>query len=568
MKVLLNVTIDMRQKLTNFAFIATSLVLLLILFIRVTRGLDLTDEMQYYGEIKGLIETGKLFSNDLFVQQSVYILLYPAFYLYHLIFDFEGLVFFGRLLMVALSIAVFLYAYRKFLDLKFSSLVASLTALSLTFAIPYHGVFAPSYNTISQIIWIIFTIRFFEWKQRSTISWGVISIITAFAHPTSAVMMSLLILVRLLVEREFRRIVELLLVLLGGALIATPVILYFATPQEYLASLAFSSGYGVGAAFFSSKSQPITLLVIYAMFGACLLFWKRFHRVGFALLASLFIVVAIVLFSAGLVGGAYTQRIVYVLSSLSALAYGWSLSNISAGHAKLRQRISWLVVALLAYATTLGVTSGNGLGQATGAFMVGLPLLLGIAVSSVPNKEGTNNSLLKSVCVVLVFTLFVVHWSRYPYREHGWWQANQAIQTVPEFSFISSSQERVDFIQRMQRALGPVIRDRRTLIVSEYPGLYLALGVRAETCMLYMHSLTSDKSEEPLLNCFDKKKPEIVVNISSNNGLGQENSRIKTVMNNLYYQRRFNCAIDLVEFGAIAKHNPKQLRYSVCSLSW
>ena len=403
-----------------------------------------------------------------------------------------------------------------------SPVVASLTALSITFAIPYHGIFAPSYNTISQILWIVFLLRFFEWKRSSAISWGILPITTAFAHPTSAVTMSLLIFVRLLVERQFKQVVPLLLVFLGGALIAAPTSFYFASPQEYLAALTFSSGYGVGATFFSSKSQLMTLLVIYAMFGACLLFWRRFHKIGYALLASLFTTVAIVLFLAGFVGGGYTPRVVCVLSSLSALAYVWSLSNTLDSDIKIRQQINWMVVALLAYATTLGVTSGNGIGQATGAFMVGLPLLLGIAVSTEPIKGISDRfPILKIVCVLLVVTLFLGHWSRYPYRENAWWQTNQPIQAVSEFRFISTSPERADFIQRMQHDLGHVTRGRRTLIVSEYPGLYFVLGAQPETSMLYMHSLTSDKSEKVLLNFMSKKKPEIIVDIFANNDIAR-----------------------------------------------
>ena len=553
-----------KHNFTNSSFIAASLVLLLILFIRVTRGLDLTDEMQYYGEIKGLIETGKLFSNDLFIQQSVYILFYPAFSIYHSIFGFEGLVFFGRLLMAALSIAGFLYTYRKFLEYKFSFLVASLTALTLTFAIPYHGVFAPSYNTFSQVLWIIFTIRFFEWKQRSPVSWGAIPVITAFAHPTSAVMMSLLVLMRFLFERDFRQVAKVILALLGGALVALPIILYFATPQEYLASLSFSSGNGVGSSFFSSKSQQATLIIIYAMFGASLFFWKRFQSAPFALLISIFVAVAIVLFSTGLAGGGYSTRVVYVLSSLGAVACGWLIANTFNGDAKLRQQINWLVVALLAYATTLGVTSGNGLGQSTGAFMVGLPLLLGLAVSCGTNKEGTNNSLLKAVCVVLVFTLFVVHWSRYPYREVGWWQVSQPIQSVPEYKFISTSFDRSAFVQRMKHELEPMVQDKRTLIISEYPGLYFALGAHPETCILYMHSLTSDKSEEVLLNCLSKKKPEIVIDVLADKDYAKEDSRIKKVLHSYYSQRGFNCTNETMDFNPIANNNPEYLRYFVC----
>jgi hypothetical protein len=560
-----NMTTTIRRYFTESTVIGAGMILLFILFIRVTRGLDLTDEMQYYGEIKGLIETGRLFSNDLFIQQSVYILFYPVFYLYHLFFGFDGLVFFGRLVMSLISIAVFLYAYRKLLELKFSSLISSLTALSLTFAIPYHGIFAPSYNTISQVIWIIFMLRFFEWKRSSAISWGILPLVMAFAHPTSAVTMSLLIFVRLLANREFRRVGELLLVLLGGALAAAPVILYFAAPHEYLASLAFSSGYGVGTAFFANKSQPVTLLVIYALFGSCLFFESRCHRSVFALPALVLIAAAINMFYAGRAWGAYTLRVVYVLSFLAAFAYCWALSNISSHDIKTRMRNHWLVLGLLAYATTLGVTSGNGIGQATGAFMVGFPLLLGIAAGVGSDSEyparGAN---IKTACVLLVFVLFAVHWSRYPYREDVWWRTKHPIQSVPEFKFVSTSQERTVFVQRMQRALRPVAQGRRTLIVSEYPGLYFALGTHAETCMLYMHSLTSDTSEKALLDSLSKKNPELVIDIFANNDMSPEHSRIKSVMHNYYFKRGLNCMENSIRFFPISNNNPKQLMYRVC----
>lgn len=561
--VMFSSTDKVKHNFTNSSFIAASLVLLLILFIRVTRGLDLTDEMQYYGEIKGLIETGKLFSNDLFIQQSVYILLYPAFYIYHSLFGFEGLVFFGRLLMAALSIAVFMYAYRKFLEFKFSAPIASLTALSLTFAIPYHGVFAPSYNTISQALWIIFTIRFFEWKQRSAISWAIIPVITAFAHPTSAVMMALLILLRMSIERDFKQVAKVILALLGGGLIALPIVLYFASPQEYLDSLKFSSGYGVGSVFFSSKLGPVTLLTVYAMFGVGLLFGKRLQNTNFVLLASAVIAVAIVLFALNRAGGAYTFRTVYVFASFSVLAYIWSIVNSSDGNAAIRHRSHWLVVSLLAFATTLGVTSGNGIVQATGAFMVGFPLLLGIAVSSESNKVDTANSLLKTACVALVVVLFMVHWSRYPYREVVWLKVNQPIQSVPELKFISTSLDRAEFIQRIKQELEPIVQGKRTLIVSEYPVLYQALGVQPETCMLYMHSLTSDKSESVLLKCLNEKKPEVVVDIYSNKDMASEDSRIKNVMRIFYSQRGFNCENKSISFDSDGEPNPA-LKYRIC----
>lgn len=558
-------TISARPTFVNSAFVGANVILAPIIYIRITRGLDLTDEMFYYGLIKGLIETERLFSNDLFIQQIVYILLYPIFYIYHLILGFDGFVLFGRVLMAVLSIAVFVYAYRKCLKFGFSFLVASMSALSLTFAIPYHGIFALSYNTISQAIWIIFVLRFFEWNNNSIISWGILVVVMAFAHPISAVTMSLLIFVRLLAERDSRRVVNLLLVLLSGALIVAPIIFYFATPQEYLASLVFSSGYGVGEKFFSTKGGPIALLGIYTMFGVCFLLRKLLYNVPFAIIIRIIIALSVTLLSVGLVGGAYTSRVVYVLSFLSASGYCWSLANIADGDTRLAQQINWLVVAILCYATTLAVTSSNGIGQATGAFMVGFPLLLGIAITCLDLKESANRyGYLEGSCMILVVALFVAHWSRYPYREDNWWKANQIIGSVPELRFISSSSERVSFIDRMRNVLQPVIKDRRTLIVSEFPGLYIAMSVRIETCILYMHSLESAKSEGVLLNCLRKKNPEVVIDIVANSDIAEINSRIKKVMRMFIVGRGLTCSATSIEYPSITRHNPRHLDLSVC----
>jgi hypothetical protein len=550
----------MKSQATTPAFLATSLILLLILFIRSTRGLDLTDEMQYYGQIKGLLESGILFSNDLFIQQSVYILLYPAFYIYHSAFGFEGLVFFGRLLMSLITIYIYLYAYQKFIKLEFSKTIASLTALTIVFAVPYHGIFAPSYNTISQVLWTVFTIKFFEWKRCSAVSWGTLPIIMFFAHPTSAVVMSFVILVRLLVEREFIQIGRLFLVFSAGTLVSIPIILNFAEPDEYLTSITFSSGYGVGTSFFSNKTQPIALILIYAMFLYSFLFQRLLSRLRLSILAILGLIVAIIVFLVGFVQWGYSPRVVYVLSSLSALAYSLALSNISAGDRRLRQSIHWLVLLLLLFATTLSVTSGNGIGQATGAFMVGLPLLLGIAVMHVPSKGTAGGiSLLGKSSVILLFALFVVQWSRYPYREHVWWRTNYSIHSVPEFRFINTSLERSELVGRMRQVFGTAAK-KKSLIVGDLPALYFILDTIPETCMLYMHSVTSQKSEKALLDCFRGKSPEIVVDIST------EDSRISNLMKLYYSYRGFDCAAGSIQLEPRHNYIHEPLKYFLCTL--
>src|SRR5262245_16940690 len=72
------------------------------LVLRVFIRLDFTDEMQYYGQISGLVRTGKFFHDDLFLQQLGYLFLLPFFKLHAVAFpDQSYLILFGRLLLAA-----------------------------------------------------------------------------------------------------------------------------------------------------------------------------------------------------------------------------------------------------------------------------------------------------------------------------------------------------------------------------------------------------------------------------------------------------------------------------------
>lgn len=555
----------MKGEFTKPAFLVTSVILLIVLFIRTTRGIDLTDEMQYYGEIKGLLTSGKLFTNDLFIQQSVYVLFYPVFYIYHLFFGYDGFVFFGRIIMSTLSVVLFFYAYRKLLSFGFSPAVASLTSFSLIFAVPFHGIFAPSYNTISQMLWIVFALKFFEWKRNGVMFWGLFPIVMFFVHPTSAVVTSLLVLTRQLVDRDFSRIRKLLMVYVAGVLLASPVIFYFAHLQEYLASIAFSSGYGVGTAFFSSGKQVIILTLVFCFMIAGL-FLSRFtssERLSALMILSL-VVVTILLLS-GKASYGYAHSVARALSFLSAVAYGLALANIPADDTAAKSKIHWLVVLLLMFATTLGISSSNGVGQATGAFMVSLPILLGIAVTFAGRKEAEGKSSILNIgSVMLIPVLFVAHWVTFPYREDRWYSTNSTLHEVSAFKFIKTSQERSVFIDQMRQILKPVTLGKRTLIVSEYPALYFALDTSEETCMLYMHSLTSDKSEQVLMECLNKKSPEVVIDVLSENKHVTEDSRIKRVMKTYYTSRGFNCTSDPIQFNSGSEINPRLLKLTVC----
>jgi hypothetical protein len=551
------------------AFMFAGLILLFILYIRTTHGIDFSDEMQYYGEIKGLIETGQLFSNDLYIQQTVYILFYPVFVAYHLLFDFNGFVFFGRVLIALVSIVVFLYSYHKFVEFKFSEIVSAITALSLTFAIPYHGIFAISYNTISQALWIIFIIQFFEWKPRHALSWAAIPFLTAFAHPTAAVIMSLLIISRFGIEHNFRKIINFILSLAGYGLSAVPVILFFASQQQYLDSLKFSSGYGVGSAFFQSKIGPLTLVFVYLFFGISFIKLDSTKIIKYLHVLFLILFFACLFYATGLVSGGYTYRTVLVLSFISSITVNYLKTNAQPSEYFNNYQINWLIFSILLCATTLGVTSGNGIGQATGALMIGLPLLLALVLSNKLVYEKYDNQLWSYICVTLLSVLFIIHWCRYPYRESFWWNANQPIASSQAFNYIRTTQERLSILEKMTSVFGAVAKDKRTLVVGEFPIIYTLLNMRYETCMLYMHSLTSEKSEKALLDCFENRSPEIIFDINASNDIATSDSKIKTTMEIFYTKIDFACKpVDsLITLPNHSTSNPAWIRYKQCQPS-
>jgi hypothetical protein len=125
----------------RLAFSLSFLSLSTILILRTFLGVDLSDEMQYYGQIFSLIETNKIFINDLFFQQLVYVPFYPVLKIYHGLFGTIGLVLITRLLLSLIILFVFVFTYIKLKKISSNEIISALTALALTFAITFNGIF-------------------------------------------------------------------------------------------------------------------------------------------------------------------------------------------------------------------------------------------------------------------------------------------------------------------------------------------------------------------------------------------------------------------------------------------
>ena len=551
----------MYSKTLNPIFFISTLFLFLFLYIRITRGIDLTDEMQYYGEIKGLIESNKLFSNDLFFQQNIYILFYPIFLIYNKLYSYEAFVFFGRLVMASLSLCTYIFVYYKLISRGCLNIVSLLIALVLALLSCYTGIFAISYNSMSGLFWIIFIIIFFEWKVKSVAYLALISTLTIYAHPTSAIAMILLSITRIFFEKDIKTLISYSLFLFIFGLILLSSFLYFGSLSDYLNSLKFSAGYAIGS-LFKSHYQILKLVVLLSLFGLCFLFKNKLQSTP---ILSFFIISLLVAFIAMLIKfDSIQNRLFYIFAVLCLLAYARALV-ISKRNETDCSKINWMLVGILLCAVINGGTSGNGIVNSFIGFAIGLPLLIGFTLNS--KNQNSLNSYNKETIIVSALSLLNVAIFIYNnnYREVSWGEASNKIVNVSEFKFIKTSLERSKFIENVHSNIGPIVKDKKTLIIGHFPGLYFASGANIETCMLYMHSITSDSSEDVLINCLINKRPKIIINIFSDDEI-IELPRIKFVLNNFYNLNDSKCTIQKELLDASSFPPFKWRNYQICML--
>ncbi len=520
-----------------------------VLLVRTTHQIDLTDEMQYYGQIKGLVESGHLFQTDLFIQQVVYIVLYPAFYLHHMFFGENGLIFFGRLLMSLITLGVYTYVYNKFTELSIPDFISAASASTLTFAIPYHGIFAPSYNTLSQALWIVAATNFLVWKSTlkfSTMLWSILFLLMFLSHQTAGIALIIIVLVRILWEKDFSILVKIVKETFILFLVAILFLLYFGNFNDYWVSLKFSKGFGVAEVFFSNIRQPAILICIYFSFVISGIFIERFGKNTNSYLLSLAIICfafVIILVGLGKASGAYSIRMVYLLTPLASLMYGLALQNSQQNSQILehgiKDRIYWQAFFFMVMGTNMAITSGNGIGQSTGSLMVAIPLFSACGFMLLkPNIAVVIQTInpIKMSITLLILMLFIVHWLSYPYRDEKVWYSNLTINSVPAFKYIRMSTLKFDFVSDSQNFLGPLTnRNARTLIASEYPALYFILGVKQASCMLYMHSTGSEISYKILQDCIKSKAPDSVILFVA------QNYKITELINNYIKSEKFEC---------------------------
>jgi hypothetical protein len=551
-------TFKANKKIDFTVFFILALTLLAKSFV----GVDLTDEMQYYGQIISLVNNNSLFINDLFIQQTVYLLFYPIFKIFINFFGDTNLIFFSRIFLSIIILILYVYSYKKLL-IEFPKYISSLVSFALCLSVAYSGIFGISYNTVAQIFWIIFTLNFYNWSNRNIILLSFLIILVFFSHPISAFAFSLLVLSRLIAERKINESIHLIKLLIFFGTLSLCYLLYFADLNKYLSSIIFSKGFGVGK-FFTQYIQYIFFLLFCLMFPAInylhqkKIFLNLFKIINFPSLIIIYILCGLLLSCINFFETAYSAKLVIYLTLLIGIVYVYILFN---SRKSKNSNFLWLIILLLTYIASLGMTSANGMTLTSGSLFVILPIFFAVAFTNDLNT----NYCKKKICLLLLCCFYLFQSINYPYRDNIKWNNLAQINNFPMLNFIFTSKERVIFLDKLRDTLIPFTDGKKTLILSEYPVLYLGLDVIPETCMLYMHSIQSINSKNILSSCLLNKNPELLIDIYSEDNISKRDSLIKSLTKNIYKDKVNKC--ENIKFHYQIQDNKKRhMDISVCSL--
>ena len=554
------------------AFIGFAGLLLIVQYLRTSYGLDFSDEMQYYGQVDALLESGKLFTTDLFFQQSVYILIYPFIKIYDGLIGADGVFYFVRLIMAALNIVVFVLAYRFSNRLGITGVGAAGLALAMTFATTYHNIFSISYNTVSQFALGIFAICFLVNEQRSLRNAPVILLyvflatISAFAHPLTALFIGFTTLGIWLYEREYKAVIWFMLGGSIGALCGAFIALQFADFEAYMNALRFSSGFGVGSVFASDIPNIVTIIVMPVGLLSAYFVKTKIPAVFFFYLFVVFLLAALGGWVFGLVrtGFGYIALFFVLAMTGSLIAYLRHIKDLKASHNILLKN---LFLLLIIFGLSNGLTSGTGSKSMFGPLLLILPLLISLALcqfqlTSAPKKA----TFFLTAVPMLFFALMVSHWSIYPYRDARWFTSTtQMPDHMADFSGIHISPEKYAFLEQARETLS-AFDNRKTLLTGNVPILYFALNITPQTCMFFMHSIPNDQVNDVLENCLKQKSTEQYI-IAHNAGMYIQPRPFDAFLDSVFDVDKSSCVqkmIPRLEYSLGTKTDEK---YIICQIS-
>lgn len=543
------------------------LALIVVLYIRVRSGLDMSDEMQHYGELTGLLETGRLFSNDLFFQQVAWIPFYSLLRTYYSVAGESHLILFSRFVLALVVFATFVFGINCLKRYGLAPSTAAKAMFCCTFPLTVGNIFSIHYNVLGQIVLLLFVLGLFNWNRErllgagDVIRWSSLPLLAAFGHPILAIAIAMMLIAGLCGAGKWRSLKRLMLGLVGAAAAGLAVALLFAPLDAYLESVAFSKGFGVGTASFNSISS-LSLMGYFVVVMTLAIFFN-FTGKKYLCLVLLLCVLAYtaVNFATGRISTAISEENLALFILIVGALIGYLRPT-----GKDRQIVNWLIIVTCVISSIYAITSGNGPRAMIGSLMLVTPLLAALALHDLKadlHQAGNIainyiTSLSRVFVMVALVAIYVLYWTQYPYRSARWYSNDMPADTIaPMFSGLLIHPATFEYLAAVKEQSAD-LRGHKVLITGSFPALYYALDVIPETCMFFMHSIPSGATRSALESCLTSKSPQHVLYVTHpNTPLGDD--PVMKVVSDLYPVDQTSCNTYEIAFRAF--HGTSSFRY-------
>ncbi len=486
-----------------------------IQIVRIFHGIDFNDEMQYYGEIISLVNSGRLFSTDLFLQQTVYLLLYPVLKPMITLWGTENLIVVSRMLFAAYILWIYGRVRRRLVDADVGATAAAVSALALTLAVPMYNIYAFSYNTVALGVAAVCFAELFVWRRNgrapSVVFWTVAGAVLLLVYPPLALGVGLVVMARLLIERDYRSLGRIAFLGCGAGLGIAWGVLQFTTIDDYIEAVAFTRAIGVGTAIFQAGLPVLVLLWCVLVAGIAL---DRLPIVGRAPVlgsrAAVLVSILVAVVSLFATRQAAIKE-VWLATVVMALT-GFVLTFCVASDEDRRTR-TWLTVMFIAIGSVMVFTSGNGLKQIQGAAMLAAPFYFALAsrgtkVITVPATSRVPGITAFGSGIVAVFvTLYIAN----PYQDEGVWRQHESADGVPAMRYIRITKAKAEAIALMRRTLSDIAPNSRVMIIGAHPWIYFATDTQPDTDMIFMHFTGGALAYRMLATRLAARQPEYLI---------------------------------------------------------
>jgi hypothetical protein len=497
-------------RVSNFFLFLAPVITFFYLILRIFFGLDFTDEMQYYGEIQGLISSNSLFTNDYFIQQTGYILIHPFL---KIIFSFEPqfakLVFYNRVLLFFLIILfssslIFLASTYKLSYRIFSSCIL---AISITDFLP----FALSYNTIGYLlITLILSYWLFYNKEKKLFIIAVLILFLGWAYPPQGFLFSIIIFINYyLVKPEISlRFIIYLFILSLIFLIFLSLLNYF-NIDTFINALRFTSIFGLSFKLFIYTSIAVFLFLIFGILYISVfyyepnffIFLKKNYNLYFYLLSFIFLIIGFILI---LLGIFFLYSIIFWFAAISLMTAATTIKDKKKKYILIKILISAILISAF-----YSLSSGNGFFAVYKGFFILFGFLYLVTSSVIEEEKDKKKELYFSLFGIIIFFGILINILSHPYRDNNIFNTWHKIPGIYAYENIYISKTKFLAIQEIRKNIS-ISENKKLLVLGPHPWIYFALNARPETPHFFNHFSGLNEEKAQKLNKFIQNKINLI----------------------------------------------------------